>query len=125
MDNYRKALTTSNRINGVDPMRLRPLLKNFGEPKKILSVSRANLERIHGIRLELANSTVNWGKSVDLSCKLKHIEKFGCKIVIQADGNAPEHLTPVHSLHKGELLPKDKIALPAWKTASRLYFQIT
>ena len=48
MDN-REALVALNMTDGVGPVRLRTLLENFEEPQKILSASRAELERIHGI----------------------------------------------------------------------------
>jgi DNA processing protein len=109
----REALVALNMIEKVGPVRARLLLERFTDPAAILTASRSELERIHGIGPDTADAVVNWEKNVDLSAELKRIADFGCRIVIQADENYPELLKqiydpPVVLYVKGELLPRDK-----------------
>jgi DNA processing protein len=109
----REALVALNMIDKVGPVRARTLIERFHEPAAILSASRGELERLHGIGPDTADSIFNWEKNVDLKGELDRIEKFGCKIVIPADDNYPELLKqiydpPIVLYVKGELLPKDK-----------------
>jgi DNA processing protein len=109
----REALVALNMIDKVGPVRARLLLERFHDPAAILAASRPQLESIHGIGPDTADSIVNWEKNVDLSAELQRIEKFGCRILIQTDENYPELLKqiydpPVVLYVKGELLPKDK-----------------
>lgn len=109
----REAIVALNMVDGVGPVRLRQLLDHFGEAEAILKASRAQLERVHGIGPELADSIATWEQKVDLAGELKRIEQYGCKIVIQSDPNYPELLKQIYDppgvlYVKGELLEKDK-----------------
>jgi len=112
----REALVALNMIDKVGPVRARLLLERFEDPPAILSASRSELERIHGIGPDTADSIVSWEKTVDLKGELERIGKFGCNIVVQSDENYPDLLRqiydpPVVLYVKGELLPKDKNAV--------------
>lgn len=109
----REALVALNMVANVGPVRARLLLERFQDPAAILTASRSELERIHGIGPDTADSIINWEKNVDLSGELRRIEEFGCNIVVQTDENYPDPLKqiydpPIVLYAKGELLPKDK-----------------
>ncbi len=112
----REAFAALNLIDGVGPVRVRQLLAMFGEPQAILSASRGQLMRVHGIGEDTAEAIATWEKTIDLAGELKRTEEFGCRLVIQSDSEYPDLLRqiydpPVVLYVLGQLLPKDKNAV--------------
>jgi DNA processing protein len=109
----REALIALNMIDNVGPVRVRQLLGHFAEAADILRASRAQLEKVQGIGPEIASAIAGWEKTVDLKGELERIQQFGCRIVIQSDGNYPELLKQIYDpplvlYTKGELAARDK-----------------
>ncbi len=112
----REALVAMNMIDGLGPVRVRSLLEHFGEPAAVLGANRSQLERVHGVSPDLADTIASWEKDVDLAGEMKRIEQFGCNIVIGTDDVYPAHLKqiydpPIVLYVKGELSTKDKNAV--------------
>jgi len=102
-----------NMIDHVGPVRVRQLLELFGDAPTILSASKQQLLRVHGIGEEAAESISSWEKGIDLNAEIKRINEFGCRIVIQSDPEYPESLRqiydpPIALYVKGSLSAKDK-----------------
>jgi DNA processing protein len=109
----REALVALNLIEGVGPIRVRQLLEHFGDAPAILSASRGQLLQVRGIGEDTAEAIARWEQTTDLAAELKRIADFGCRVVIQADPEYPEHLReiydpPVVLYVKGELSARDK-----------------
>jgi DNA processing protein len=109
----REAFVALNMIDHVGPVRVRQLLEHFGDAPAILSASRNQLLRVHGIGGETADAIAHWEKTVGLKEELKRIEEFGCRILIQSDSEYPELLRqiydpPIVLYMKGSLTSRDK-----------------
>ena len=109
----REAFIALNLIEHVGPVRVRQLLDAFGDAPSILKASRHQLAQIDGIGAETAEAIASWEKTIDLAAELKHIEDFGCHILIQEDPEYPESLRqiydpPVVLYVKGRLDVRDK-----------------
>src|SRR6266850_6292759 len=109
----REAMVALNMIDHVGPVRVRQLLELFGDAPTILSASKQQLLRVHGIGEEAAESISSWEKGIDLNAEIKRINEFGCRIVIQSDPEYPESLRqiydpPIALYVKGSLSAKDK-----------------
>lgn len=135
----KEALVALNMIEHVGPVRVRQLLEHFGQAPAILSASKSQLLRVHGIGEETAEAIVNWEKSIELRQELKRIEDFGCHVLIQTDEAYPELLRqiydpPIVLYVKGGLSPRDKNAVAmvgtrmttpyGMEAARRLSFQL-
>ncbi len=108
----REALVALNMIEHVGPVRLRQLLERFGDAAAILRASRSQLQQVHGIGADVADSIAAWEKNIDLAGELKRVQDFGCHILIQSDENYPQLLKqiydpPIVLYVKGELTAKD------------------
>jgi DNA processing protein len=109
----REALVALNMIEHVGPVRVRQLLEHFGEAPSILSASKQQLLRVHGIGEETAESIVSWEKSVNLAAELQRLSDSGCEAVIQSDPHYPALLREIYDppfvlYVKGNLTAKDK-----------------
>lgn len=112
----REALVALNLIEGVGPVRARQLLDHFGDAPAILSASHARLLQVRGIGEDTAQSISQWEKAVDLAGEMKRLSDFGCRVVVQSDGEFPAALREIYDpplvlYVKGGLLPKDKNAV--------------
>ena len=108
----REALVALNMIEHVGPVRVRQLLERFGDAAAILRASRSQLQQVHGIGADVADSIAAWEKTIDLAGELRRIQDFGCHILIQSDENYPQLLKqiydpPIVLYVKGELTTKD------------------
>src|SRR5882672_11753438 len=92
----REALVALNLVEHVGPVRVRQLLEQFGDAPAILSASKQQLLRVHGIGEEAAESISSWEKGIDLNAEIKSINEFGCRIVIQSDPEYPESLRQIY-----------------------------
>ena len=112
----REALIALNMIEHVGPVRLRKLLEHFGEPQAILSASRAQLLKVHGVGEEVAGAISNWEGLIDLRGELKRIQEYGCEILTHEDAVYPDLLRqiydpPIVLYVKGRLTSQDKNAV--------------
>jgi DNA processing protein len=94
--NSREALIVLNMLEHVGPVRFRALLQHFETPEKILSASRAQLERVEGIGSEVAEAIVSWKGRVDLAAELRRIEESKCRVVIESDAEYPALLKQIY-----------------------------
>src|SRR5208283_1091873 len=92
----REALIALNLIEHVGPVRARLLLEHFGDAPKILAASKSELLRVRNVGEETAAAIAGWEKSVDLASELKRIADFGCRVLIQGDGEYPELLRQIY-----------------------------
>jgi len=109
----RDALVVLNLLEGIGPVRARQLLDFFGDAAKVLQSNRSALVRVKGIGDDLAGAIAQWRSTTDLAGELKCVEKFGARLVFQADDEYPELLReiydpPIVLYVKGRLLPEDK-----------------
>lgn len=109
----REAFIALNMLEHVGPVRVRQLLEHFGEAPAILGASRSQLLQVRGTGEEVANSILNWEKTVDLAGELQRIEDYRCHVITQEDENYPDLLKqiydpPIVLYVKGELTAQDK-----------------
>ncbi len=112
----REAFVALNLTERVGPVRVRQLLAYFGEATKILSATKRQLQQVHGIGEDTAESIFTWEQRTDLAGELKRCEEYGCHILIQTDPHYPAFLReiydpPIVLYVKGELNDKDKNAV--------------
>src|ERR1041385_4961733 len=91
----REAFVALNLIDHVGPVRVRQLLEHFADAPAILSASRAELLRVHGLGEETAGAIATWETTVDLAAEMKRIADFGCQVVTQADEAYPAMLREI------------------------------
>src|SRR5438105_15925272 len=91
----REALVALNLVEHVGPVRVRQLLKHFGDAPAILRASRQQLLQARNIGEETAESIANWEKNIALADEIKRIEDFRCRIVSQCDPEYPELLRQI------------------------------
>lgn len=66
----REALVALNLIEGVGPVRVRQLLKHFGDAPAVLRASKQQLLQVRNIGEETAAAISSWEKTVDLNGEL-------------------------------------------------------
>ncbi|HWQ93853.1 MAG TPA: DNA-processing protein DprA [Clostridia bacterium] len=109
----REAWVALNMIEHVGPVRVRQLLKHFGDAPAILAASTRQLLQVQGIGEDTAEAIAGWEKGIDLAAELKRIDDYGCQVVTQLDPDYPQLLReiydpPIVLYVKGKLLAKDK-----------------
>ena len=112
----REAFVALNMTERVGPVRVRQLLKHFGDARTTLAASRNQLMRVPGIGEDTAECIAGWEKRVDLAGELRRCEEFGCHIIIESDPQYPTSLReiydpPIVLYVKGSLSRKDHNAI--------------
>ena len=112
----REALIALNMIEHVGPIRVRQLLKFFGEAPAILKASSARLLQVRGIGTDTAAAIARWESSIDLAGELRRIQEFDCHVLISSDEDYPGLLReiydpPIVLYVKGRLTAADKNAV--------------
>ena len=82
--NAREACIALNMLPTVGPVRLRKLLKVFGQPQQIFAAKRNELRKVEGIGSEVADQISNWESMVDLGAELDRIREFGATPAVVA-----------------------------------------
>ena len=112
----RHAYIALNLIEHLGPVRLRQLLNFFGDPVSILRADAEQLQQVHGIGPDVAQSIADWESTVDLPGELRRIEEYGCRVLCMEDEEYPPLLReiydpPIVLYVKGSLKPGDRNAL--------------
>ena len=108
-----EACLAINLIPRLGPVRLRKLLKVFGEPPDVLRAPAHRLAAVEGIGPELARQIATWESYVDLSGELARMMEAGVHALTAASALYPTLLRTIHDppvvLYVwGELLERDK-----------------
>ena len=108
-----EACLAINLIPKVGPVRLRRLLKVFGEPPDILRAPAHRLAGVEGISEELARQIAAWESYVDLSGELARMQEAGVHALTAESEMYPALLRTIHDppivLYVwGALLERDK-----------------
>jgi len=112
----REALVVLNMVDHVGPVRVRQLLKHFGDAPAILRASRQRLCGVPGIGEETAEAIAGWETTIDLAGELRRIGEYECQVVVPSDAVYPELLRqiydpPIVLYVKGALAPRDRHAV--------------
>ena len=99
-------------IPKVGPVRLRKLLKVFGEPQDVLKAPAHRLAAVDGIGPDIARRIATWENEVDLNAELDRMRDAGVHALTT---QSTEYPVPLRTIHDppivlyvwGELLPRD------------------
>ena len=92
----REAYIVLNMISGVGTARLKALVENFQEPRRIFEQSVESISRIKGISGTLAEKILSWEKDIDLNAELELAELSGTAIITMDDAEYPEILKGIY-----------------------------
>jgi DNA processing protein len=92
----KEAFVALNMVQNLGPVRLRRLLDAFGDPTRVLSAGRHELERIDGLTRPLIDSLIGWESNIDLTRELALVQEFGAEIMTLDDSAYPRLLREIH-----------------------------
>ncbi|MBN1867374.1 DNA-processing protein DprA [Candidatus Sumerlaeota bacterium] len=115
LDAYRSWLIL-HRLPDIGRGRLNALVRRFGSPDNVLSVSRETLLEVEGIGTMAADSILNWREYADVDAELERIEAHGVSLVSILDETYPANLArmacpPPLLYYQGALSPVDEAAV--------------
>jgi len=111
-----------SKTSGIGPIRLRKLLDHFGDIRSAWEASRNEL-MASGLNKRSVSMLIKQRDTLDLESELKQIESKSVKLITWDDPNYPSLLLNIHNppfllYVRGELLPKDELALGVVGTRS-------
>ncbi|MDQ8189172.1 DNA-processing protein DprA [Roseibacillus persicicus] len=110
------ALLTLNALPKVGPIRLRRLLRQFGNPETILAQTSTSLQSVSGIGPEVASIICDWQTLTDADAELALCERHGITILTPKSLHWPRQLAespdaPLLLYVKGEVTEADQHAI--------------
>ena len=105
-----------NLVPNLGPVRTRAVLSHFGGPDAALRATAADLRRVDGLGLKLADQLAGAFRAADPAAEWALIEKHGVRVVPLGDAAYPARLAtipdpPALLYVRGELTPADERAV--------------